>query len=110
MLGIGLNVSTSDFPPELAATATSLALAGLALSLEESLAALLAALDVWLPRDPEEILAAWRPRDALLGHPVRWESGGKEGVAAGIDPSGALLVDTASGRVSLDAGEVHLER
>jgi biotin protein ligase-like protein len=31
-------------------------------------------------------------------------------VAAGIDSSGALLVDTADGQVTLDAGEVHLQR
>jgi biotin-(acetyl-CoA carboxylase) ligase len=37
---------------------------------------------------------------------VRWQQG--EGIATGIDESGALLVDTASGRVALDAGEVHL--
>jgi hypothetical protein len=41
---------------------------------------------------------------------VRWANGGEEGVAAGIDPSGALLVDTVGGRVALDAGEVHLSR
>ena len=30
------------------------------------------------------------------------------GTAAGIDDSGALLVDTDDGRVALQAGEVHL--
>jgi biotin-(acetyl-CoA carboxylase) ligase len=39
---------------------------------------------------------------------VRWAEG--EGVAAGIDASGALLVDTDEGRIALDAGEVHLLR
>jgi BirA family transcriptional regulator, biotin operon repressor / biotin---[acetyl-CoA-carboxylase] ligase len=110
VLGIGLNVTTSDFPAELALTATSLALAGVPRSIDEALGALLAALDVWLPRPPADVLAAWRPRDALLGRSVRWESGSREGVAAGIDPSGALIVDTADGQVTLDAGEVHLER
>jgi BirA family biotin operon repressor/biotin-[acetyl-CoA-carboxylase] ligase len=110
VLGIGLNVTTSEFPPELAGTATSLALAGAAASVDSTLAALVAALNAWLPRPPEDVLAAWRPRDALLGHPVRWENGSREGVASGIDSSGALIVETASGRVTLDAGEVHLER
>jgi BirA family transcriptional regulator, biotin operon repressor / biotin---[acetyl-CoA-carboxylase] ligase len=110
VLGIGLNVTTSDFPAELALTATSLALAGVPRSIDEALGALLAALDVWLSRPPADVLAAWRPRDALLGRSVRWENGSKEGVAAGIDSSGALIVDTADGQVTLDAGEVHLER
>jgi BirA family biotin operon repressor/biotin-[acetyl-CoA-carboxylase] ligase len=110
VLGIGLNVATVEFPAELAATATSLALAGLPASREDTLSSLLSTLDHWLPRPPEEVLAAWRPRDALLGQTIRWENGSKEGVAGGIDSSGALIVETASGRLTLDAGEVHLER
>jgi BirA family transcriptional regulator, biotin operon repressor / biotin---[acetyl-CoA-carboxylase] ligase len=110
VLGIGLNVGTTEFPGELAETATSLRLAGSPLTVDETLALLLTALAMWLPRPSEEILAAWRSRDALAGRAVRWENGSKEGVAAGIDPSGALVVDTASGPVTLDAGEVHLER
>ena len=108
VLGIGLNVTTDEFPPEL--EATSLALEGRPLSVPATLAAVLASLDAWLPRPIEEVLAAWRTRDALLGRPVRWANGSKEGTAAGVDSSGALIVETAGGRVSLDAGEVHLER
>lgn len=110
VLGIGLNVTTAEFPPPLDETATSLQLAGAPLSVDGALAALLGALDEWLARPAEEVLAAWRPRDALIGHPVRWENGAREGTAAGLDVTGALLVDTANGQVSLDAGEVHLER
>jgi biotin-(acetyl-CoA carboxylase) ligase len=69
---------------------------------------LLLALDGWLSRPLPEVLAAWRSRDALLGEPVRWQNGIGKGV--GIDESGALLVDTDSGRVALQAGEVHLLR
>jgi biotin-(acetyl-CoA carboxylase) ligase len=39
---------------------------------------------------------------------VRWTGG--EGIASGIDDSGALRVETGSGLVTLDAGEVHLLR
>ncbi len=108
VLGIGLNVSTTDFPPELADTATSLALAapGEAPPVEAALEALLAALGMWLEREPGEVLPAWRPRDALHGQGVRWDGG--SGTAAGVDESGALLVDTDAGRVALGAGEVHL--
>jgi BirA family biotin operon repressor/biotin-[acetyl-CoA-carboxylase] ligase len=108
VLGIGLNVTTEEFPPEL--NATSLRLAGASLTVDEALAALLAALERWLERPRAEVLAAWRARDALLGRPVRWANGGEEGTAAGVDQTGALIVDTAKGRVTLDAGEVHLER
>ena len=54
------------------------------------------------------MLGAWSERDALRGERVRWTDG--EGVAAGIDASGALLVETDNGRVALGAGEVHLFR
>jgi BirA family biotin operon repressor/biotin-[acetyl-CoA-carboxylase] ligase len=106
VLGIGLNVSARDWPPELAGIATSLALAGSDLTVEEALAELLRELDRWLWQPPDRVLAAWRERDALRGGPVRWAGG--QGTAAGIDSSGALLVDTAGGRIVLDAGEVHL--
>jgi BirA family biotin operon repressor/biotin-[acetyl-CoA-carboxylase] ligase len=101
VLGIGVNVL--EAPP--IEHSTSL---GGAIGVEELLARLLLALDEWLSRPLAEVLAAWRSRDALLGRPVRWENGSGEG--AGIDETGALLVDTDSGRIALDAGEVHLLR
>jgi biotin-(acetyl-CoA carboxylase) ligase len=68
------------------------------------LQALLVSLDRWLTAD--DVLPALRQRDALRGRDVSWGEG--SGTAAGIDDSGALLVDTAEGRVALQAGEVHL--
>ena len=62
--------------------------------------------EAWNSRDA--VLAAWRQRDALKAERVRWSGG--EGIADGIDDSGALLVEARNGRVTLDAGEVHLER
>jgi BirA family transcriptional regulator, biotin operon repressor / biotin---[acetyl-CoA-carboxylase] ligase len=108
VLGIGLNVTTPShaFPDELRDTATSLALAGLETTPEGVLAELLPRLEAWLAASGSEIRAEWRARDALRGERVRWDGG--EGTAAGIDDSGALLVETGGGRVSLGAGEVHL--
>ena len=107
--GVGLNVSGS--PGELADLATSLALESLVPG-PRSPAALLDALLVTLNRrlsdDPARVLRAWRARDALKGSRISWRDG--EGEAAGIDDSGALLVETADGRVALQAGEVHLSR
>ncbi len=111
VIGIGLNVSTTrgEFPPELQDSATSLLIeSGADPGVEAVLDGVLAALDRRLHERPSAILSAWRERDLLLGSHVRWAD--NEGVAAGLDDRGALLVDTDSGRVALDAGEVHLLR
>src|SRR5680860_617893 len=64
-------------------------------------------LDRWVEAERDEILAAWRSRDALRGREVSWDGG--SGVADGIADSGDLIVVAASGdRVVLGAGEVHL--
>lgn len=111
VLGIGLNVSTEaeQLPAELRATATSLRIAtGRAPTTEGVLETLLAALESRLGNERGRILTAWTERDALRGRPVRWQEG--QGVAAGVDGTGALQVDTDRGRVALEAGEVHLLR
>ncbi|HEY5318442.1 MAG TPA: biotin--[acetyl-CoA-carboxylase] ligase [Solirubrobacteraceae bacterium] len=109
VVGIGLNVAVAqtDFPPELAGRAATLGLAPE--RIEPTLRVLLARLEHWLAADPETLLAEVRARDALLGQPVRWAGG--EGRADGIDGEGRLVVIIPDrGRVTLDAGEVHLVR
>jgi BirA family transcriptional regulator, biotin operon repressor / biotin---[acetyl-CoA-carboxylase] ligase len=108
VLGMGVNVTTESFPPELADHATSLRLAGFSTSVETVLASLLRSLDEWLRAPSERVFEAWRSRDALKGERLRWSDG--EGIADGIDDSGALVVQTRNGPVTLDAGEVHLLR
>jgi BirA family biotin operon repressor/biotin-[acetyl-CoA-carboxylase] ligase len=108
VLGVGVNVTTESFPADIVDTATSLGLAGVSATPESVLAELLPALSRWLDAPDDEVLSAWRSRDALKGERVRWSDG--EGIAEGIDDSGALLVQTANGRVTLEAGEVHLLR
>ena len=106
VLGIGLNVTTEEFPPELREVATSLRLEGAEASVEHVLADLTSALERRLSEGADSILRAWRERDALKGRQVRWTGGA--GTAAGIDDSGALVVETQDGRITLEAGEVHL--
>ncbi len=109
VVGVGLNVGTREFPAELEGRATSLVLESPGAgrwSLVAVLGALLSALDHRLSDDSSGVLQAWRERDALKGTRISWRDG--EGVAAGVDDTGALLVDTATGREALQAGEVHL--
>lgn len=108
VLGLGVNVTMREFPPELAETATSLRIAGVETSRDQVLEAVVRSLTDWLAAPHETVLAAWRARDALTGEQVRWSDG--EGTADGIDNSGALRVETRDGPVTLDAGEVHLLR
>jgi BirA family biotin operon repressor/biotin-[acetyl-CoA-carboxylase] ligase len=112
VIGIGLNVRTERdaFPDELREIATSLrAEAGdAAPAMEAVLEELLTALEQRLADDQEATLAAWGERDLLRGRTVRWRDG--EGTAAGVDETGALVVETEAGAVALDAGEVHLLR
>ncbi|HUR85369.1 MAG TPA: biotin--[acetyl-CoA-carboxylase] ligase [Solirubrobacteraceae bacterium] len=107
VLGIGVNVAVrvEDLPGELRERAGTLNLAPDAI--EPLLARLLGELERRLAQDGAALLADFRARDALLGRDVRWQRG--EGVGAGIDHDGRLLVDRPDGtREALDAGEVHL--
>ncbi|MEA2160531.1 MAG: BirA family transcriptional regulator [Solirubrobacteraceae bacterium] len=106
VLGIGLNVAVAmeDFPSELRSTAGTLGLGPEAL--EPTLARLLDQLGQWLQADESTVLDAVRDRDALAGSKVSWTGG--SGRAGGIDGDGRLVVITDTGRVALDAGEVHL--
>jgi BirA family biotin operon repressor/biotin-[acetyl-CoA-carboxylase] ligase len=109
VLGIGLNVATREFPEDLREIATSLALAGADVSPGEALAVLIERLDAALAADAAGVLAGWSERDALRGERIRWDGG--SGIAAGVDESGALVVDLdGGGSTTLDAGEVHLQR
>ena len=111
VLGTGVNVATSaaEFPPDLRAMATSLAIAsrrsgGGAPGVEAVLAALVEQLERRLGDRPDAVLEAWRRRDALRGERVRWPGG--EGAAEGITDGGALVVRTNAGRQMVEAGEV----
>jgi BirA family biotin operon repressor/biotin-[acetyl-CoA-carboxylase] ligase len=108
VLGIGLNVLTRDFPEEIRDIATSLAVAGTETTVDEALAALIERLGHWIDAPAGEVLEAWRERDALSGRRIRWASG--EGTAAGVDETGALVVELDDGSsTALDSGEVHLQ-
>jgi BirA family biotin operon repressor/biotin-[acetyl-CoA-carboxylase] ligase len=107
VLGIGLNVAVQldELPAELRAGAATLDYGRDAI--EPTLARLLAALARRLAESTEQILDAWRSRDALHGREIAW--GSSRGRARGIDAAGHLLVALdGGGLLALDAGEVHL--
>ncbi len=107
VLGVGLNVAVrvEELPQDLRLTAATLGEP--ASAIEPALARLLAALERRLAAPLEEVLDAWRARDALRGREVAWSDG--RGRADGIDETGRLVVRGPDGaRTALEAGEVHL--
>jgi BirA family transcriptional regulator, biotin operon repressor / biotin---[acetyl-CoA-carboxylase] ligase len=109
VLGIGVNVAVdvSELPEELREKAGSLGRAPA--DVEPFLSSLLGALERALALGADELLGAWRARDALLDSEISWTGG--TGVARGIDGEGRLVVELADGgRTALNAGEVHLGR
>src|SRR3954452_5379965 len=85
VVGVGLNVAIADgeFPPELRETAISLLPTeaeggrppGGAPSVRRALQALNEALGRWLEASDDEVLSAYRARDALCGRRISWEGG-----------------------------------
>ncbi|MFA5909477.1 MAG: biotin--[acetyl-CoA-carboxylase] ligase [Vicinamibacterales bacterium] len=110
VIGVGLNLLPSAYPPEVVARATSLeAELGRAVDRGQVLAEVLAALTdrlATLAGSPGDILQAWRAASpSATGTRVEWD--GRTGTTAGIDESGALLIRTPSGIERVIAGEVH---
>jgi BirA family biotin operon repressor/biotin-[acetyl-CoA-carboxylase] ligase len=113
LLGVGVNVNTSQFPLDLRATATSIDIElGHAADLHALLAALLGSLNsryhALQDEGPEQLLTDWHASSTMWGQTVR-TSDGTEGIAEALDADGALLLRQAGGgRKRVVAGEVHL--
>ncbi|HXN32477.1 MAG TPA: biotin--[acetyl-CoA-carboxylase] ligase [Polyangiaceae bacterium] len=116
VVGVGINVHTRAFSEEIAERATSIALASAPGAdppervqiLADALAALDADLHLVVARGLGIVRARLEAADALRGRRVRSDADG-EGVAAGIDEEGRLLVRRSDGVVERwMAGEVHL--
>ena len=103
--GIGINVNHTMFPDDVAALATSLRIAaGRPLSREDILLALLPAIDTVVRQDKPAILAAFTHLSSYAsGLRVRVEQpdGIVEGVTAGLDPDGFLIVRRDDGTDTL---------
>ena len=115
--GIGVNVGQGlqDFPAEIAASATSLALAGLTTDRETVAAEVLNALEpLWLDLQAGTgagLLEAWSARARFWGRPVvvRTPAGEVRGTARALDADGALLLAGPGGTATaVLAGDLDL--
>jgi BirA family biotin operon repressor/biotin-[acetyl-CoA-carboxylase] ligase len=114
VLGYGINVLATAFPPELRDRATSLeseigrAIAS-DLVLDETLAALARRYEDLLDGRFDAILDAWRRHaPTASGARVSWSTmeGAQSGVTAGIDDQGALLVQVGNRVERIVSGEI----
>ena len=114
-LGVNVNVLTGQLPPELWASATSVAIEiGQETSREKVLASILNRFeplyDQWRAFGFNALVQQVNMLDTLRNKPVRIEIAGKpaEGIACGIQSDGALLLKTANGLIPVYSGEAHL--
>jgi BirA family biotin operon repressor/biotin-[acetyl-CoA-carboxylase] ligase len=113
VVGIGLNVDTREFPPDLLGVATSLRLAkggGVAgpdsprIGIAPVLTALLTRLEEWIDRFVEggaaQVARAWKDRSAIFGKKMQVAVEGRIviGTARDLDDDGALLIDGDDGK------------
>jgi len=104
VVGVGVNVLKCSHPPDIEARATSMEselgrAVDRAALLEELLVALAAGYDRLRRGEADGILRAWRAvAPSARGARVKVVDRGQQGVTAGVDDSGALLID-CQGRV-----------
>jgi BirA family biotin operon repressor/biotin-[acetyl-CoA-carboxylase] ligase len=99
--GIGVNVSQTEFPPDL--DAISLRMAGSSATREDILEALVPAVERWCRQDPEDILVKFEASSSYArNRRVRVDRAEDtlEGVTQGLDPSGFLVVRRDDGRLA----------
>ena len=117
-IGVDVNQTTAEFPPELRKLATSLRIeAGQPISRPELAAAILRELDADYARfgagQFEAVAAEWAENCATLGRNVTIHIGPRavQGRAEALDADGALLVRTQHGRLErIIGGDVTLEK
>lgn len=116
VVGVGVNLTSSNFPPEIAAAATSIEeAAGLRITSEEAAATLTKFLSHFCdvlsrPEGTAAIVEEWKQRSTYFsGKPVRVVTGNETvtGTTDGLEPNGALRVRLPGGGVTIiQAGDV----
>lgn len=103
--GIGVNVNHTAFPPDLAEEATSLRIhTGRETNAADIVIALLPAIDAFVKEDQDTILRLFTQASSYAAGrrvTVRQPEGVIEGITAGLDPSGFLIVRMDDGTDTL---------
>lgn len=112
ILGIGINVTTESFPPELRSTARRAWHAGCGAYGSLPAAVTYAILRRISDGDDRAVLEEYKKRSVVLDRIVSYERDGiaYEGRAADIDADGALIVELGDGTFDLlQSGEISLK-
>ena len=113
IIGIGLNVNQSSFPPELEATATSLAIDHHhKFERAKVLSTILEKLEAWYEilqkGNVQDIVAEWQTHSTMLGKEITIEQQGRtfRGIAKSLDTDGGLILMRDNIEEKLFAGDV----
>jgi len=109
IVGVGINVGQTTFPDEIAERATSLALnEAVRLDRADLLAAILRRFEDALA-DPDTARVRYAGLCSTIGRRVRVDRAAAEvleGMAVGLDPRGALVIEAGGRVIALSAGDV----
>ena len=111
ILGVGINLSTTDFPEELSLRAGSLMTESGDRKLPLTAALVKTLYAMMTEGAPSDWMEEYRRRSTVLGYPITYRIDGREyrGQAVAIEDDGALLVlDEDGGKQRLSSGEITL--
>ncbi|WP_025718892.1 biotin--[acetyl-CoA-carboxylase] ligase [Paenibacillus sp. 1-18] len=116
-IGIDVNLNRDDYPEELSQVGTSLKIeAGREIDRTELIAAVLGEMEqlcrLYAEQGFQPIAMLWEALSVTINRTVRAHTGqgvAVEGTAVGLDPSGALVVETDQGeRIQVISGDIQL--
>ncbi|MGN0650087.1 MAG: biotin--[acetyl-CoA-carboxylase] ligase [Oscillospiraceae bacterium] len=110
IVGAGVNITTRDFPPDIADTAGSLKSSVTRNRLAAGIISRL--LDYTTETDSRKLLEDYRKRSAALGETVSFTRNGETitALATDINDEGNLIVQTPAGTEVLKSGEISIRR
>lgn len=108
IVGVGLNVTTEVFPPEIAHTAGSLKCSATRNSLAAGIVSRI--MDYTHTADSRALLESYRRRSAIIGKNISFYRNDEQitALACGIDDDGSLIIQTANGTEKMKSGEISI--
>ncbi len=106
IIGIGINLSTKDFPEDIQGIAGSV---GISIDKDSLIMEIVSRIDNCLCMNDEEFIKAYRAKSNVLGKKISYTIGGetKFATAIDIDGKGGLIIENENGDIStLFSGEI----